>query len=266
MDIKALKEKLNKLQSQNKSGGSNIFLKQTEEPQMIRILPYPHNPDKDPYIEIYWHYDIAGYRSIFCPQENLGEPCPICKLSAEFLSMGGKENWKIHKQLEAKIRTYSPVIVRGREEELGVKLYGYGVQIYEDLLTTSVEEGDIADLKTGHDLSVKQIPVGAPGNDTTYPKPICKVQFKESPALEDTALLKKLLKSIPDYKEDREAFPLMTYQELSEIVNKLKTEEDESSFEDDMDDVFEEKTEKPSTSVKASTVDIDELDALLEED
>lgn len=269
MDIKALQEKLSKLQDQNKgSGGSNIWLKQTEENQTIRMLPYPHNEKKsDPYIEVWWHYDIAGHRSIFCPKMNKNDPCPICKLSDEFLAMGGKENYYTHRNLAAKPRHYAPIFIRGKEEELGVKLWGFGKTIYEDLLTTSIDEGDVSDLKTGHDLVIRQIPVGAPGNDTTYPKPICKVQFKESIALENTELLKKLIKSIPNYLEDEQAFPCFDYEKLSEIVGKLKEEDDEIDVSDDdsMDEVFEAEYDKPSKVVKASTVDIDELDALLED-
>ena len=189
MDMKALAERLNRVQ--NKGSGKNIWFKYSEEDQSIRILPYKHQDENMSFIEVYFHYDIAGHRSIACPEKTLGEPCPICKLAEEFRTMGGRDNWEIFRDMQAKLRTYAPVIIRGKEAE-GVKLWGFGKTIYESLLTTCMDEGDITDVASGHDLNVKQIPVGAPGNDTTYPKPICKVSFKQSPALSKKAELKKL--------------------------------------------------------------------------
>ena len=226
MDMKKLAARLDKLNNANGSG-KKIWFKPNEEDQTVRILPYPHQDGKIPFIEVYFHYDIAGHRSVCCPQETLGESCPICKVAEEFRTMGGKENWYIFRDMQAKLRTYSPVIVRGKEEE-GIKLWGYGKTIYEDLLTTSMEEGDISDLASGHDLTIKQIPVGAPGNDSTYPKPICKVQFKESPAMTDTKTLKKFIKEMPNYLEDEEVFKFNSYEELCNIVEKLKNEDSES--------------------------------------
>jgi len=220
MDMKALALKLGKIQ--NKGSKGNWF-KPNEEDQTVRILPYPHQKANDSFLEVYFHYDIAGHRSICCPKKTLGNPCPICDLADEFLNMGGRDNWEIFKDIQAKLRTYSPVIVRGKEEE-GVKLWGFGKMIYESLMETCIEEGDITDIADGHDLAVKQIPVGAPGNDSTYPKPICKVQFKQSPALGNKKKLADLIKGIPNYLEDESTFKFMEYNALLAVVEKLNDE------------------------------------------
>ena len=92
MDIASLQEKLAKL-TPNKGSNKKIYLKLTEKFQTIRILPYPHA--KDPFIEIYWHYNIAGVNSIYCPKENEGLPCPICDLAEKFRTAGGKDNFNL---------------------------------------------------------------------------------------------------------------------------------------------------------------------------
>ena len=222
MDMQALAARLGKLTDQGSS--KKTWFRPNEEDQTVRILPYPHQDGNMSFIEVYFHYDIAGHKSIACPESTLGadHPCPICRLADEFKNMGGKENWFIFRDMSAKLRTYSPVIIRGKEDQ-GVKLWGYGKTSYEQLLTTCMEEGDITNLEEGHDLNVKQIPVGAPGNDSTFPKPVCKVSFKQSPAMKNKTEAKKIIAEIPNYIEDPEVFRFMDYDQLCEIVEKLKT-------------------------------------------
>ncbi len=218
--MKALAERLGKVTTKGAKGN---WFKPGEEDTQIRILPYPHQEGDMSFLEVYFHYDVAGHRSICCPNKTLGDPCPICKLADEFKNMGGKDNWYIFRDLEAKLRTYSPVVVRGKEEE-GVKLWGYGKTIYKQLMETCLEEGDITDVNEGHDLTVKQIPVGAPGNDSTYPMPVCKVQFKTSPALKSKTSIKEAIDAIPNYLEDESVFKFMDYQSLCDVVEKLNNE------------------------------------------
>ena len=253
-----LAERLNKLNS--KGTGKNVWFKPNEEDQTIRVLPYPHQEDNIPFIDVYFHYNIAGHRSLVCPQETLGEPCPICKVADEIRSMGGKENWEIFKDMQAKLRTYSPVIVRGKEDE-GVRLWGFGKTIYEELLTTCIDEGSIFDLKAGHDLTVKQIPKGAPGNDTSFPKPVCKVQFKETPTLKNAKQLKELISDIPNYLEDDEIFKIMSYDELMAIVEKLQSDDEYTDSPSESETVSY--TNTPTTTESSNDDLSSQLDDLL---
>lgn len=261
MDMNKLAERLNKLT--NKGGGKNVWLKLNEEDQEVRILPYKHQDDNIPFIEVYFHYDIAGHRSIPCPEKTLGEPCPICKVAEEIRSMGGKDNWEIFKNMQAKLRTYAPVIVRGKEEE-GVKLWGFGKIIYEELLSTCIDEGRVDDLKKGHDLTVKQLPKGHPSNDTSFPKPMCKVQFKETPAMTDVKKLKAIINDIPNYLEDEEVFKFSSYEELSAIVAKLGDEPASPAQDSPAEETVVVKESTPTQAPASSNEDLaSQLDDLL---
>ena len=63
-----------------------------------------------------------------------------------------KETWLKGRKMQPKLRTYVPIIVRGKEEE-GVKFWGFGVQVYEQLMAALNEPdyGDITDLVNGYD-------------------------------------------------------------------------------------------------------------------
>ena len=114
MDINALAEKLARLNTV-RDENSNLWFKPTEEEQRIRLVPYPHQ--NDPFIEMYFHYQIGNERSLVCPQQMFGKPCPVCDLAEEIRNKGGDENYKLYNQYKAKLRVYTPIIVRGKEEE-----------------------------------------------------------------------------------------------------------------------------------------------------
>lgn len=227
MDTSKLAQRLSRIQDR-KGGGSNIWFKSAEEKQKIRLVPYPHEADGAPFMEVYFHYNVAGQRSLVCPKETHGEPCPICELADEFRNMGTKDSWKMYKKFAPKLRTYSPVIVRG-DEDSGVKLWGYGVTIYEQLVEKFMSEdwGDLSDVKTGRDLTVWTVPKGGKGNDTDFAQPKMDVTPNTSPLFAKKADIVKLLEEMPDYLNDGQTFPVKTYQELQDIIRKLSDAEDD---------------------------------------
>lgn len=240
MDTSKLAKRLARIQEKS-SGGKNIWFKSTEDKQKIRQIPYPHEPDGSPFIEVYFHYNIAGVRSLVCPKETHGEPCPICELAEEFRNQGSKDSWKVYKTLAPKLRTYSPVIVRADDEPV-VKLWGYGVTIYEILMEKYLDEdwGDLSDIKIGRDLTVWSIPAKSAGNDSDYVKPKMDVSPNQTPMLAKKAQIVALLEAIPDYLNDGETFPVRDYKELQDIVRKLSDAEDdyeeETTYADTSDD------------------------------
>lgn len=250
MDTSKLAKRLARLQEKSNGGeGRNIWFKSSEEKTKIRQVPYPHDPDGVPFIEAYFHYNIAGNRSLVCPKLTHGQPCPICELAEEFKSMGNKDSWAMYRKLQAKLRTYSPVIVRGKEEE-GVKLWGFGSTIYESLMEKFLDSdwGDLSDPKSGRDLTVWTVKKGSPANDTDYDKPKMDVSPNQTPLLAKKSDILALLENIPDYLNDGATFPVKSYQELQEIVRKLSDVEDdepestytESNVDEDDDDKVEE--------------------------
>lgn len=236
MDVKALASRLKNLQESNRSKPRVIFSPKPEETQ-IRIVPYLHQANGDPFIEVYFHYDVGGERSILCPKMMYGKKCPICDLADEFRALGGKENYQMANSLSAKLRTFSPIVIRGREDE-GVFIWGYGKGIYEYLLKQALDEewGDFSDVATGIDLKVQMIKPGEPGNETgQYPRPEARFMRKSSPLLKSKPEIKSLLGGIPNFIEEGAVWDLKTFDELMAIVARLGDSDDEPD-EDDTDE------------------------------
>jgi hypothetical protein len=112
------------------------------------------------------------------------------------------------------MRTYVPVIVRGKESE-GVKFWGFGKTIYSELLSIIADPdyGDITDLMNGRDIDVEFTPSEGPGQ---YPKTSIRVKPNTSAATEDKAIAK----SIMDQPKITDLFPEPTYEELEKALQE----------------------------------------------
>jgi len=157
IDIKKMREKLNKLN--DKSGGkgkTTQYWRPVENADStIRIVP---TEDGDPLKEYYFHYlrsEDKKFQSVLCPKKNFGENCPMCDLVSKLYKEGDEESRKMAKDISAKQRFFSPIVVRG-DEDKGVQLWGYSKTIYEELLKLMLnpEYGDITDPDEGLDLVV----------------------------------------------------------------------------------------------------------------
>lgn len=157
IDLKKMKAKLAALQ--NKGNGKTNFLKIEEgkKYQIRVVLP----ADGDPFKEFWFHYEI-GKNSILCPKKNFAEECAICNFASKLYKENTEESNKMAKKFLARQRFFSPVIVRGEEKD-GIKVWGYGKNVYQDLLslTLNPEYGDITDAMTGTDLNL--LTTKAPG-------------------------------------------------------------------------------------------------------
>jgi gp32 DNA binding protein like len=155
IDIKKMREKLNKLNDKSGKGKTTQYWKPIENADSsIRIVP---TEDGDPLKEYYFHYlrSEKKFQSVLCPKKNFGENCPMCDLVSKLYKEGDEESRKMAKDMSAKQRFFSPIVVRG-EEEKGVQLWGYSKTIYEELLKLMLnpEYGDITDPDEGLDLVV----------------------------------------------------------------------------------------------------------------
>jgi len=94
------------------------------------------------------------------------------------------------KNLMARQRFFSPVIVRG-EEDKGVRLWGYGKTVYETLLglVLNPDYGDITDPQEGTDL---KIVYGKPPG-AQFPQTKIQPRRKTSVAVESEELLTEVL-------------------------------------------------------------------------
>ena len=117
MDLNALKQKLDTLQSKPQGGQktdySLIFWKPTIGKQQIRIVPSAYDTS-NPFTELKFHYGITN--KVMISPSNYGEKDPI-QLFAGKLRSGeyDKENYQLAKKLDAKNRVFVPVVVRGEE-------------------------------------------------------------------------------------------------------------------------------------------------------
>jgi len=149
IDIKKMKAKLAALQ--NKGGKTAFFKPEEGKKHTVRIV---NTPDGDPFKEYWFHYEI-GKNSILCPKKNFQEECAICNFASKLYKENTEDSAKMAKKFLSRQRFFSPVLVRGEEKE-GVKVWGYGKNVYQDLinLVLNPDYGDISDPDNGTDLTM----------------------------------------------------------------------------------------------------------------
>ena len=198
INMELMRKKLAQLRGEGDKENSPWF-KPDEGDQDIRIVPAP---DGDPLKEMYFHYNVGDHKGgITCPKRNYGEQCPICEFASSLWKEGtannDEESKKLAKSLFVRARYFSPVVVRGREDE-GVKIYGYGKRAYENLLGYILDPdyGDITDPLEGTDIALTYTKPTTPG---AYPQTSLKMRRNTSTLLEDKEAIPALLDGIPDF-------------------------------------------------------------------
>lgn len=228
LDLTAIKAKLNQL---NKADDKKQNLWKPESGKTrVRIVPYVHRKD-NPFLELYFHYDI-GKKSMLSPI-TFGNADPIVEFAEKLKKTGDKDEWLMGRKIEPKMRTYVPVIVRGKESE-GVKFWGFGKQIYTELLSiiSDPDYGDITDLMNGRDIDVEFTPAEGAG---TFPKTSIRVKPNMQPATDDKSIAEKIM----NQPQITDLFPEPTYDELekalAEWMNPANADSDVASDEDEDD-------------------------------
>jgi len=213
-----LKKRLGQLQSK-RNVQSNIW-KPTSGQTKIRIVPYKYDRD-NPFIELLWHYGFNNKNWV--SPASFGNADPIVEFAEKLKATGESDDWKSGKQLEPKLRTYVPVIVRGEEAE-GVKFWGFGIKIYEQLLTiiADPEWGDITHPSSGHDITVDFKTAKECGKD--YPETTIRISPKSTTLTSDIKVAKKLLN---DQVEISEVYSIPSYEDLKKELKKFVGGEEE---------------------------------------
>jgi hypothetical protein len=136
---------------------------------------------------------------------------------------GDKDEWIMGRKIEPKMRTYVPVIVRGKESE-GVKFWGFGKQIYTELLSivSDPDYGDITDLMGGRDIDVEFTPAESAG---AFPKTTIRVKPNTTPATEDKSIAEKIM----NQPVITDIFPEPTYDELEQALAEWMNPENADS-------------------------------------
>ena len=218
LNLDAIKAKLNQL-NKTDDKKNNVWKPEAGKTR-VRIVPYVHRKD-NPFLELYFHYDISK-KSMLSPI-TFGNADPIVEFADKLKKTGDKEDWLMGRKIEPKMRTYVPVIIRGKESE-GVKFWGFGKTIYTELLSiiSDADYGDITDLMNGRDIDVEFTPADPPG---TYPKTAIRVKPNTQPATEDKEIAQKIM----NQPEITDLFPEPSYDELEKALAEWMNPENADS-------------------------------------
>ena len=267
MDLQALKQKLDTLQSKPQGGQktdySTIFWRPTVGKQQVRIVPSAYDK-KNPFKELKFYYGITN--KVMISPLNFGDKDPIASFAQKL--RGGeydKDNYVLAKKLDAKTRIFAPVVVRG-EEDKGVRLWQFGKIVYEELLSLAVDEeiGDYTDISGGRDITVET--VGPESTGTPYNKSSVRVRLKTSPLSSDSATVEKWLSEQPNPVE---LFKRYTWDEMKSALEKWLSPEAEEEG-DITSEPAVEFDDKPSSKFTLDTSNVkkskaDEFNNLFEE-
>ena len=211
MDINSIRKRLNQLQTTS-NRTSNLWKPQPGK-QIIRVLPYKHNKD-NPFIELFFHFGLNS--KTYLSPITFGRPDPIEEFAQKLKTSGNREEYQMARKLEAKMRTFAPVIVRG-EEGQGVRFWGFGKTVYQELLSVIADPdyGDITDPVSGRDVSVEFKTAEETG--ASFPKTTIRVKPNQTPITEDKAQLEGIL---DNQKDITELYQELSYEELTDVLNE----------------------------------------------
>ena len=228
MDLDVIKNRLNALnkQSNNSSGngnGKNLFWKPSVGKQVIRVVPSKYNKS-NPFTEMMFYYGIGSKRVMASPQ-NWGEKDPIMEFAKQLRGTNDKDNWRLAKKLDAKVRIFAPIIVRGEEGE-GVKLWQFGKEVYQSFLNMAADDeiGDFTDIVGGRDI--KLTTVGPEVTGTPYNKTTIGPSMKTTELADDEGTVQSLLDNQAD---PMKVFKPLSYDEMKQSLQEWLSPEDSES-------------------------------------
>ena len=224
MDLSLIKNKLAGLQQSSqpreKVDYTKIFWKPKVGTDQVRIIPSKFDK-QNPFKEVYFHYGFT--KGPILALTNWGEKDPIVEFAKSLRKSSDKEDWQLARKLDAKMRVFAPVIVRG-EEEQGTRLWEFGKEIYQQLLGIAADEdyGDFTDIQDGRDFTVEATNGEVAGRSVVKcalrPKP------KTSPITDNATLLQTLLDEQPDILTINRRY---AFDDLKTILEKFLNPEDD---------------------------------------
>ena len=243
MDISLALNRFKSLQNNTKK--SDSIWKPANGKSQIRIVPYKFNKDL-PFIELYFHYNINN-KTYLSPM-SFGRPDPIVEFAEKLKRTGDTDDWKAGKKMEPKLRTFVPVIVRGKENE-GVKFWGFGKTVYQDILgyIADPDYGDISDPMSGRDIVLEV--TSAEESNAAYPTTTIRVKPATTKLHDDPAVVKDLL---DNQKEITELYSELSYAELKTILENWLNPS-AAVGDDEMVDELEAPKPKTTTATTATT-------------
>ena len=222
INLDKMRNKLTSEQSRGQ-GRTSQFWRPADGDQNIRIVP---TADGDPFTEFWFHYNVGKNAGFLSPKKNFGEDDPLDAFVRQLFNEGTEDSIKMAKNLMARQRFFSPIIVRG-EEEKGVRLWGYGKQVYTQLLelVLNPEYGDITDPEAGTDLVLNY---GKPAG-MSFPQTKIMPSRRTSEICKDITSEEcaTLLESVPDFAS---VFDRKTPEDVQRMLDEYLSD-DESAEE-----------------------------------
>ena len=218
INMELMRKKLTRLRNNGKDDSStSVWFKPDEGDTTIRIVPAN---DGDPLKEMFFHYNVGNHKGgVLCPKRNFGERCPICDFASQLWREGvdtnDQESKNLAKSLFVRTRYFSPVVIRGREDD-GIKVYGYGKQAYEMLLGYILDPdyGDITDEESGTDIKLTYTKPTKPG---AFPQTNLKMSRNTSPLHENGDQIHAILDTMPDFSK---LFDRLTPEQVDAILDE----------------------------------------------
>jgi hypothetical protein len=214
LNLDAMRAKLDKLNGKG-DGSKNQFWRPEDGENNVRIVS---TADGDPFKERFFHYNV-GTSGFLCPKRNFGDDCPVCNFANQLWNEGTEESKRQAKDLFAKQRFFSPVLVRG-EEDQGIRIWGYGKMAYEKLLTIVLDPdyGDITDPENGNDLKLMygKLPGASFPRTDIRPRPRKTILCDDAVGGDERCA--ELLETIPDFDN---LFERKTTEEVQSILDQF---------------------------------------------
>lgn len=232
MDLTVAKEKLAAAQNKGqkkifeKIDYSKIFWKPKAGKYQIRILPSKFNKAW-PFREVYFHYGFA--KGPILSLINWGEIDPIVDFAKKLRQSSDREDWKLAKTFEPKLRYFAPVIVRG-EEDKGTRLWEFGKLVHDQLLAIANDEdyGDFTNINEGRDFTISASDEVIAGENRV--KCIIQIKPKTSTVSSNAELVSKLLDEQPDILSINRKY---TFDQLKDVLTKyLEPKAEATEFKD----------------------------------
>jgi hypothetical protein len=211
-------------QSSGKRWSENFFKPKQDTKYEVRIVRYEHSDDSLPFTELYFYFGIGKPRMLSLV--NFEEADPIMEFQSELKKADYEGNKALIKKLNAKLRIFVPVIVRG-EEDKGVRFWEFGPQVYGELLQylDDPDYGDITDVEEGFDIKIESISPAKSGK--AYPTTTLKLKPRTSPLSDDAEQAEAWLTNQPNVKE---LYSKVEYEDMKSALQDYiqpKAEEDQ---------------------------------------
>ena len=183
-----------------------------------------------------------------CPKKNFGDDCPVCDFVSKLYNDGDDESRQLARKLVAKSRFFSPVVVRGEDNE-GAKVWGYSKTVYENLLqlVLNPDYGDITDPMNGRDIAVEFKTAEEVG--ASFPKTSIRVKPNQTPITEDASLLQTITDNQTNITD---IYNELSYEDLTEVLNAWLNPSEDEETEESAEETSN-KTEAPKATEDVSS-------------